>query len=100
MYWQEYLHLINLKVEFNIITTYLPYEDKMKDYIINMINRISSTIKNFDVQSYITDNKKLPITLIFAVIIIILIVNMGITHILKGVLMLAIFYFIFFVNNQ
>lgn len=69
--------------------------NKIKESINKFFKEVSEDVKKIDIPSYFTDTSKLPLLILIIVFSGILIFNMGLTTLLKGIFFLTIFFFLF-----
>ncbi|MGU8989496.1 hypothetical protein ACV3V0_17550 [Clostridium perfringens] len=69
--------------------------NKIKESISKFFKEVSEDVKKIDISSYFTDTSKLPLLILIIVFSGILIFNMGLTTLFKGIFFLTIFFFLF-----
>ncbi|MGU8834143.1 hypothetical protein ACSW8S_18460 (plasmid) [Clostridium perfringens] len=69
--------------------------NKIKESINKFFKEVSEDVKKIDISSYFTDTSKLPLLILIIVFSGILIFNMGLTTLFKGIFFLTIFFFLF-----
>lgn len=69
--------------------------NKIKESINKFFKEVSEDVKKIDIPSYFTDTSKLPLLILIIVFSGILIFNMGLTTLFKGIFFLTIFFFLF-----
>ena len=69
--------------------------NKIKESINKFFKEVLEDVKKIDISSYFTDTSKLPLLILIIVFSGILIFNMGLTTLFKGIFFLTIFFFLF-----